>query len=81
MRKTKFDDYVFYCTKTNSIWQFCWDYAIGGIESWYAFNGKLSWFPKGSFQEVVPPNWILIDRFPEKTFKCGLIESKRGKTK
>lgn len=79
MRKTKFDYFIFYCKKTNVIWQFCWDYSCCGIESWYGFSGRGAIYPKGKFKKVIPKSWVLIDRLPEGSLYSGPIKKEKTK--
>lgn len=76
MRKTKFDDFIFYCKKTDVLWQFHWDYTCCGIDSWYGFSGRGAIYPKGEFKKAIPKTWVLIDRLPERTLNHGFIIKK-----
>lgn len=68
MRKSKYDDFIFYDVKKDKILHVCWDCAWSGVSQWFHYDGKESWHEKGNdYLKKANKKYELIDRLPERS--------------
>ncbi len=65
MRRSVFDDFIFYDRKNNEIWIGRRDIALNNVWRWCCYNGKKAIYPKS--KEKLPKHWTIIDRQDEMT--------------
>lgn len=60
----KFDDRIFFCTKTDSFFHLKWDHAIDGVARWWFTNYRdKSGYIKGKLK--TPKTWVFLGSLPE----------------
>jgi hypothetical protein len=66
MRKSIYDDFIYFDAKKNELIQVAGDVAWNYVWEYFQCNGKKVWWTKG-FKK--PDGWILIDRLPEGSLR------------
>lgn len=65
MRKSLFDDFLYYIPESDHIVLCCRDIKVSGVWEWFILEENKSRWEK---EFKAPGNWVLIDRFPERWF-------------